>query len=72
MAAKGKQRRRRATKIKYVVSITDSVPSDLEEKVSDAHARAILAKGSRAPSESEGREIARCQLASFLNAKKLS
>lgn len=43
MATGGKGRRRRATKIKYVVSIPGSVPADLEQKISDAHARVLLA-----------------------------
>lgn len=43
MAADGKGRRIRTTKIKYVVSIPGSVPADLEQKISDAHVRALLA-----------------------------
>jgi hypothetical protein len=49
MAAKGKKRKRRATKIKYVVSIPGPVPTDLGQKISDAHARALRAEQLRAP-----------------------
>jgi hypothetical protein len=53
MAAKGKHRRTRAAKIKYVVSTSGSAPADLEEKISDAHALALLAERVHMPSNHE-------------------
>ncbi len=45
MGTPGKKSPRRVQRIEYVVSVRGSIPADLEKKVSDAHARALIAAG---------------------------
>ncbi len=44
MGIPGKKSPRRVQRIEYVVSVRGSIPADLEKKVSDAHARALIAR----------------------------
>jgi len=43
MASRAPKQRKRATNVKYVISIRDSASVDVVQKISDAHARALLA-----------------------------
>jgi len=51
MDTRAHKNRKRATSVKYRVSIRDSAPEDLVQKISDAHARALLAFQARSISD---------------------